>query len=108
MLTQYQIELIHREIDGANTPEESAALRSLIESDAEARSLYADLRHVIRLFDLAGETEPPPHLRQAILDALPQPAPAASRTESRWTSPRAIVRRSSAWLKLARSPALWC
>ena len=52
MLNPDQVELLHREIDGANTPEESAAVRSLIESDAEARALEADLRHVKEIFDL--------------------------------------------------------
>ena len=54
MLSQDQIELIHREIDGANTPDERAAFRSLIETNAEARALEADLRHVTRLFGHAG------------------------------------------------------
>jgi hypothetical protein len=57
MLNQDQIELIRREFEGTNTPEGSAAFRSLMERD------------------------PPLHLRQAILDALPQPARAAPRIE---------------------------
>ena len=76
MLNRDQIELIHREIDGANTSQESAAFRSLMEEDAEARALEADLRNVTQLFDRAGEREPPPRLKQAILEALPQAAPA--------------------------------
>ena len=43
------IELIQREIEGVNTPEESARFRSLMNVD------------------------PPPHLRQAILESLPKP-----------------------------------
>ena len=53
MLNREQIEFVHREIDGANTPEESARFRSMM------------------------EVEPPAHLRRAILEALP-PAPRAS------------------------------
>ena len=78
MLNRDQIELIHREIDGANTPQESAAVRSLLEQDTEARALEADLRHVARLFHQVGEREPPPHLKQAILAALPRQAPKTS------------------------------
>ena len=70
MLNRDQIELIHREIDGANTPEESAACRSLMEENAEAREEEAALRHVARLFDRVEEREPPSHLKQAILDSL--------------------------------------
>lgn len=81
MLNPDQVELLHREIDGANTPEESAAVRSLIESDAEARELEADLRHVTEIFDRVGTTEPPPHLRRAILDALPRQDRATSAWE---------------------------
>ena len=77
MLSQDQIELIHQEIDGANTPEGSAAFRSLMEKDPEARALAAELRHVAGLFEQVGEREPPPQLRRAILDALPQPARAS-------------------------------
>lgn len=78
MLNRDQIELIHREIDGANTPEESAAVRSLIEENPEAKALEASLRDIAALFDSVGEREPPRHLKQAILDALPQQAPAPS------------------------------
>jgi len=77
-LNQDQIELIQQEIDGANTPEESAACRSLIEGDAEAKAFETELRYVTLLFDRVGEREPPPHLRQAILDALPRQARATS------------------------------
>ena len=55
MLNRDQIELIHREIDGANTPEESAACRSLMEENAEAREEEAAPRHVARLFDRVEE-----------------------------------------------------
>jgi anti-sigma factor RsiW len=81
VLNPDQIELLHREIDGANSPEESAAVRSLIESDAEARALEADLRHVTEMFDQVGTTDPPPHLRQAILDGLPRQDRATSASE---------------------------
>jgi phage head maturation protease len=93
-----QIELIHREIDGANTADESAAFRSLLEEDAEARGLAAGLREVARLCDLAGQCAPPPHLRRAILDALPQPALVT--TESKWMTPREVFRWSVLHLQL--------
>lgn len=77
-----QIELIHREIDGANTPAESAAFRSLIEEDPEAKALEADLRHVTQLLDRVEDSEPPRHLKRAILDALLQQVRATSGWEA--------------------------
>ena len=97
-MNRNQIELIHREIDGANTADESAAFRSLLEEDAEARGLAAGLREVARLCDLAGQCAPPPHLRPAILDALPQPALVT--TESKWMTPREVFRWSVLHLQL--------
>jgi predicted Zn-dependent protease len=41
MLQQHQIELIHRDIDGATTPDESAAARKLVAGDPEARAAAA-------------------------------------------------------------------
>src|SRR5262245_8296902 len=62
MVNREKIELILREIEDANTPEESAAFRSLM------------------------EVEPPPHLRRAILAALPKPSPASPKNPIvRWT-----------------------
>jgi hypothetical protein len=85
MLNPDQIELIHREIDAANTPAESAAFRSLLEGNVEARALAADLRRVTAFLEHGGLREPPPHLQQAILDALGPPQLARA-------SPPAIVR----------------
>ena len=84
MLNQDQIELIHREIDGVNTPAESAAFRLLLEGNLEARALAADLRRVTALLEHGGLREPPPHLQHAILDALGQPARASPPAIVRW------------------------
>jgi anti-sigma factor RsiW len=91
MLNRDQIELIHREIDGENTPEESAAFRSLIADNAEARVLEADLRHVTQVFDRVGAAEPPGHLRRAILDALPRQVPVISGWGSLKSAVQSIV-----------------
>src|SRR6267378_5692366 len=84
MLSRDQVELIQQEIDGANTPEGSAAVRSLMEQDPEARAMVAELRRVAGLFEQVAEREPPARLKWAILAALPQPArasPGALRSE---------------------------
>ncbi|HEX9780470.1 MAG TPA: hypothetical protein VGB20_04570, partial [bacterium] len=98
MLNRDQIALVHRETDGANTPEESSAFKALMEQNAEARELAAELRDVARLCDLVEERAPPPHLRRTILDALPQPA--LSSTESGGMTPRDVLRWSMLHLRL--------
>src|SRR6266496_4599962 len=77
MLSREQIELIQQEIDGANTPAGSAAVRSLLAQDPEATAMAAELRRVAALFGEVAEREPPARLKRAILDALPQPARAS-------------------------------
>jgi hypothetical protein len=73
MLTADQIELIQREIDGANTPDESVACRALLDAQPEARVLAAELRQLTQLFEGVAEREPPPRLKRAILAGLPRP-----------------------------------
>jgi len=90
MLSRDQVELIQQEIDGANTPEGSAVVRSLLAQDPEARAMAAELRRVAALFAEVAEREPPARLKRAILDALPQPARA---------SPGALLRRAAQALR---------
>jgi hypothetical protein len=88
-----RIELIHQEIDGENTADERRL--SLLEEDAEPGGS--------RAARVAGSStwrgaRTAPHLRRAILDALPQPALAM--TESKWMTPREVFRWSLLHLKL--------
>jgi hypothetical protein len=101
MMPRDHIELIHQEIDGANTPEGSAAFRSLVERDPEARALAAELRRVAQVFEQVAAREPPPHLKRAILDALPSQARASPRAGSEWMTPGAIMRLFVFQLRLA-------
>jgi len=82
VLNRDQIELIHQEMDGVNTPAERTAFRSLIEEDSEARAVEADLRSVTLLLDRAGSIDPPRHMTEAILNALPQQVRARSGWEA--------------------------
>src|SRR5690242_17744241 len=86
MLRRDQVELIQQEIDGANTPEGSAVVRSLLAQDPEARAMAAELRRVAALFGQVAEREPPARLKRAILDALPQPARASPGALLRWAA----------------------
>lgn len=93
MLSQDQIELVHKEIDGENSAVESAAFRALVEREPEAARLAAELRSLAEIFSNAGEREPHPRLRAAILQAIPQlgratppdrSASSVARTVARW------------------------
>src|SRR5215831_5151797 len=84
MLNTDQIELIQREIDGANTPEDSARVRALVAADPEAQALLAELREVGQLFERVGERAPPPRLKQGILAALQTPHVEMPQSISRW------------------------
>ena len=91
MLNRNQIELIHQEMDGVNTPAETAAYRSLIEKDPEARALETDLRSVTQLLDRAGSIDPPRHMTEAILRTIPQQVRARSGWEALGEPLKAIL-----------------
>ncbi|HVX89484.1 MAG TPA: hypothetical protein VG940_11185, partial [Gemmatimonadales bacterium] len=93
MLTPGQVELIHQEIDGVNTPEGSAAARALVAGDPEARALDADLRRVARVLGQVEGRAPPPGLKAAILKGLELPARASPNVVPGW-SPFAALRSS--------------
>jgi len=87
MLNRDQIELIQREIDGANTPDDSARVRALVAADPEAQVLAAELREVAGAFERVGERAPSPRLKQAILAAVQTPhvqKPYTPNTITRW------------------------
>ncbi|HKE88799.1 MAG TPA: hypothetical protein VKB45_00595 [Gemmatimonadales bacterium] len=84
MLNRDQVELIQREIDGANSEGDSARARALVAADPEARGLLAELSQVAQLFEQVGERAPPPLLKQAILAALQTPHVEMPQSISRW------------------------
>jgi len=63
-------ELIHREIDGVNTQEESSQLRGYLSENQEAKSLYDDLRRISTLLEGVEVVEPPRNLRANILNSI--------------------------------------
>src|SRR5881397_1510633 len=71
MLTQYQQELIHGEIDGENTPEASAEVQELVASQPEAMTLMTNLQSLDALFREVPYREPPP------MSLNPRPSPRA-------------------------------
>jgi hypothetical protein len=70
MIDRSIVELIHRDVDGVISPEESARLQRILASDAEARKLADDLRALVRGFAAMAPQEPPATLKPAILRSL--------------------------------------
>ncbi len=70
MIEKRYIELMNKELDGANTPDESAALRSFLASSEEARRMYDELRGVAGMFAAAGEVTPPRDMKRTIMAAI--------------------------------------
>jgi hypothetical protein len=70
MIDKRYIELMNKELDGVNTPGESAVLRSFLSSSEEARRMYDELRGVAGMFAAAGEVTPPRDMKRAIMAAI--------------------------------------
>lgn len=72
MINEREIELIHGEIDGANTAEESVRVQMLLGSNPEARALYDDLKQLAGLMRPGAGEELPRTLHNRIMNALPR------------------------------------
>jgi len=70
MIEPKYIELIHRELDGENSPRESAALRAYLAQHEEARRLHDELAAASRILSAVQEVEPPDNLKKRILNAI--------------------------------------
>ncbi len=73
------LELMNGELDGANTPEESSALRAHLASSEEARRRFDELGRMARMFADAGEVKPPAAMESRIIDAIAARDDAAGR-----------------------------
>jgi hypothetical protein len=70
MIDERYIELMNGEIDGANSPEESAELKRYLESSLEAQSYFEGLRQLDQIFEEAKKKLPPEQVRQNILTSI--------------------------------------
>jgi hypothetical protein len=70
MIEKRYRELMNQELDGANTPDESALLRSFLASSEEARRMYDELRGLAGMFAAAGDIAPPRDMKRAIMAAI--------------------------------------
>jgi len=72
MTEQKLTELMHQEIDGANTPEESKILQRLIAESPEAERSYEELRSLSTTLSRVEQVDPPVTLKPAISRAIDQ------------------------------------
>ncbi len=66
------LELIHGEIDGENTPSESAKLNAYLLHHPEARELFDQFNELSATLGHLAPVDPPPNLRKNILNAIPR------------------------------------
>jgi hypothetical protein len=70
VIPERYIELIQQEIDGCNTPAQSAELRAYLEKHPEGLRCFNELNELSRSFGKMGQVEPPPELRALILERI--------------------------------------
>lgn len=76
MIADKYIELIHREIDGRNSPQASAKLAAFLAANPQAQKLYDELQALSGMLQEVKPVEPPAHLPHIIMNRLPQSRPA--------------------------------
>ena len=92
MLTEYQVDLIHREVDGENNSEASAEVRMLVATQPAALTLMTGLQSLDALFREVPFREPPPRARQAIYKAVSLNARESPRAGQTQGTTQAIAR----------------
>ena len=70
MTKQKLIELIHQEIDGVNSPEESRLVAKHIAEDPETKRLFDELQSLSKTLSSVDELDAPPTLKPAIARSL--------------------------------------
>lgn len=65
------LELIQRELDNENAPDERERLQKLLATDAEARASFDELKLVATELEDLPLSDPPPQLWANVMDALP-------------------------------------
>ncbi len=75
MIADKYVELIHREIDGRNSPKASAKLAAFLAANPQAQKFYDDLRALSGMLQGVKPVEPPAHLPHVIMNRLPPAQP---------------------------------
>ncbi len=70
MIDNKYLELLHGELDGANSPQESALLTAYLAANPEAQRLAEELRGMSNLLGEVKPVTPPAHLQYAIMNTI--------------------------------------
>ncbi|HYQ87579.1 MAG TPA: hypothetical protein VES59_10085 [Bacteroidota bacterium] len=70
MIEERYITLIHREVDGLNSAEESSDLRSYLSHDSGASDFYQDILKLSNMLGAVPLVEPPLNLKKRILNSI--------------------------------------
>lgn len=89
MVDEKYIELINKEIDGANSAAVQAELQAYLVDHEEAQQLLSDLQKLALMLDRVPEVDPPEGLRSRILAASPM---RQRNTKRQWHTRVAISR----------------
>ncbi len=78
-MNDHHLNLLQAEIDGLNTEADSQTVQNLIASDSELKVAYEELQAVKLAMASLVEIEPPPTLRESIMNAIPDHTPSQER-----------------------------
>lgn len=71
MTDEQRMALIHAELDGELGSEQRAGLARLLLADPQARAVRAELQDLCNQLGALGQVEPPPQLKDSVLNRLP-------------------------------------
>lgn len=71
MTDEQRMALIHAELDGELGSEQRAGLARLLLADPQARALRGELQDLCNQLGALGQVEPPPQLKDSVLNRLP-------------------------------------
>lgn len=71
------IELVNGELDGTNTPEESAELERTLDTDSSVRTYFEETKSLFGALRDVPDAEPPPGLKHRIMESISREAASA-------------------------------
>ncbi len=86
MIDDKYLTLLHGELDGVNSPQESAKLNAYLAAHPEAQRLLAELRGMSNLLGEVKPVEPPAHLQHAVMNTIAQRRAARAADQGRFTT----------------------
>ena len=92
MIKKNDLERIHKEIDGLNSPEDSANLKEFFFRNSEAQELYNDLNTLSEMLNEVPALDPPANLKKQILNTLPKTKYATQEEQSLSRAPHSKIR----------------